>query len=88
MVENAICVIKTFKILNGVFRHWRGGKGQIKGDDVLTICVTLANRRIKENKLRGENWVASDWREMFELLAPNSPYTSEDTSFDVEMECQ
>ena len=43
VVENAIRTIKRYKIMSGVFRHWRGGKGQIKGDHILTICVTLAN---------------------------------------------
>jgi hypothetical protein len=47
VVKNSIHVIKTHKILSGVFHHWRNGKGQIDGNHVLTICVALANQRIK-----------------------------------------
>ena len=43
VVENSICVIKTYKVLGGVFRHWRNGHGQINGNHVLTICIALAN---------------------------------------------
>ena len=44
--ENSIHVIKTYKILSGVFWHWWNGKGQINGNHILTICITLANQRI------------------------------------------
>lgn len=62
VVENAIRVIKTYKILAGVFRHWRYGRGQIKGKHILTVCVTLANRRIKKTPLRSEDWMSPSWR--------------------------
>ena len=42
-VENSIRVIKTYKVLSGVFHHWRNGHGQINGNHVLTIYVALAN---------------------------------------------
>ena len=84
VVENAIRVIKVFLILGGVFRHFRNGKGQIKEDDILTICVSLANRKIKKTPLRSRDWTASDWREVFELLPPLSPYPDENMTFDVE----
>jgi hypothetical protein len=73
VVENAIRAVKSYKILAGVFRHWRYGKGQINGDNILTICVTLANRRIKRNPLRHDNWTASDWKVAFRELADTGP---------------
>ena len=68
VVENSIRVIKTYKILSGVFRHWRNGKGQINGNHILTICVALANRRIKKKPLRAANWKASDFDDDDDLL--------------------
>lgn len=61
VVENAIRVIKSYKILSGVFRHWRYGKGQIKGKHILTVCVTLANRKIVKTPLRRRNWMSPYW---------------------------
>lgn len=88
VVENAIRVVKVFKILGGVFRHFREGKGQIQENDILTICAGLANRKIKKNPLRSRDWTASDWREVFELLPPASPDRNEQMPFDVELEYQ
>lgn len=88
VVENAIRVIKVFKIVSGVFRHWRCGKGQIKGDDILTVCVTLANRKIKRKPLRDDDWMASDWRIAYRELALDSPDRSTEMSVDVEEEYQ
>ena len=68
MVENSIRVIKTYKILGGVFRHWRNGKGQINGNHVLTICVALANRRINKKPLCAADWKASDFNDDDNLL--------------------
>ena len=75
VVENSICVIKTFKILSGVFRHWRNGRGQINGNHILTICVALANRRIKRKPLRAADWKASDWHDDDLLLESDSDPT-------------
>ena len=68
VVENSIHVIKTFKILSSVFRHWRNGRGQINGNHVLTICVSLVNRRIKRKPLRAADWKASDFNDDDDLL--------------------
>ena len=84
VVENAIRVVKVFTILGGVFRHFRNGAGQINEQDILTICVSLANRKIRKTPLRSCDWTASDWREVFELLPPLSPYPNEEMFFDVE----
>jgi len=43
VIENSIWRIKVFWILVSVFHHWRGGRGQIKSDNIVHICVTLAN---------------------------------------------
>ena len=67
VVENSIRVIKTYKILGGVFRHWRNGKGQINGNHVLTICVALANQRIKKKPFRAADWKA-DFNDNDDLL--------------------
>ena len=83
VVENSIRVIKTFKILGGIFRHWRNGQGQINGNHVLTICVTLANRRIKRKPLRAPNWKASDHVVDFDLLAEDPPDPLEEMLYDV-----
>ena len=85
VVENAIRVVKVFKILGGKFRHFRNGKGQIKEDDILTICVALANRKIKKTPLRCCDWTASDWREAFELLPPLGSDTNEEMLSDIEI---
>lgn len=83
VVENSIRVIKAFRVLGGVFRHWRKGQGQINGNNVLTICVSLANRKIKRNPLRSDNWMASDYMEAFELLANDGPDPLREMQFDV-----
>ena len=77
VVENSIRVVKTYKVLGGVFRHWRNGHGQINGNHVLSICVALANRRIKQKPLRAVNWKASDWRDDDELLLEDGSDQSE-----------
>ena len=77
VVENSIHVIKTYKVLGGVFRHWRNGHGQINGNHVLTICIALANRRIKQKPLHTDDWKASDWRDDDELLVEDGPDQSE-----------
>ena len=64
IVENTIRVLKVFKIVGSVFRHWRNGHGQISIDMVVRICVALANRRIRKIGLRPLNWKASDWRDV------------------------
>ena len=77
VVENSIRVIKTYKVLAGVFRHWRNGHGQINGNHVLTICIALANQRIKQKPLRTDDWKASNWRDDDELLVEDSSDQSE-----------
>ena len=77
VVENSIHVIKTYKVLSGVFHHWRNGHGQINGNHVLTICIALANRRIERKPLRTDDWKASDWRNDDELLVKDSSNQSE-----------
>ena len=72
----------------GVFRHFRNGKGQISENDILTICMSLANRKIVKNPLCSHNWTSSDFREMFELLPPLGPNPNEETSSDIENEYQ
>jgi len=73
VVENAIRVLKVFKILGSVFRHWRGGHGQINADHVVRICATLANRRIKKKPLRGPDWKTKEWRAVFEREQQEGP---------------
>lgn len=73
VVENSIRVIKTFKIMSTVFRHWRYGRGQINGNDILHVCVCLANRRIKQKPLRDPNWKASHWEEVFRRHSASVP---------------
>ena len=60
VVENSIHVIKTYRVLGGVFHYWRNGHGQINGSHVLTICIALANQRIKQKPLRTDDWKASE----------------------------
>ena len=48
-VENSIWRLKVWKILKEEYCHWRNGDGQIDGNNVLTICATLANHRICES---------------------------------------
>ena len=63
-----------FKILSGVFCYWRNGKGQINGNNVLTVCVALVNRRIKQKRLHAADWKASNYDADFNLLAEDGPY--------------
>ena len=65
MVENSIAAIKSFKIMSTVFRHWRYGQGQINGNDILRVCVCLANRRIQRVPLCAPDWKASHWEAVF-----------------------
>jgi len=67
VVETSICRVKSWKILRGVYRHWRGGNGQIDANDVLTIAVVLSNREIRSSPPRPYHWVAPDWQV---VLAP------------------
>ena len=68
VVENSIRCVKRWKILAGTFRHWRYGKGQISGDNILTICVVLANREIKKRPLRDADWVHPSLRKDVEIF--------------------
>ena len=49
VVENSIERVKKWKILKGIYRHWRMGNGQIDGNNVLTIAIVLSNREIKRS---------------------------------------
>src|SRR6185312_11213219 len=65
VVENSIHAIKTFKIMSTVFQHWWYGQGQIDGNDILQVCVCLANRKIRKYSLCGPDWKASHWEAIF-----------------------
>ena len=69
VVENSIRRIKEWKILATTFRHWCYGRGQIDGNDILRICIVLANRKIQQNPPRSHDWIAPDWREKGSRLA-------------------
>jgi hypothetical protein len=43
VVENSIRRVKVRKILRYTYQHWRYGKGQIDGKNILTITVILLN---------------------------------------------
>ena len=73
VVENAIRRLKQWKILKEKYHHWRNGEGQIDGNNVLTICTTLANRWIRESPPRKSDWLASDWVELMDVPAPTPP---------------
>jgi hypothetical protein len=73
VVENSIRRIKMWKILAGTYRHWRLGQGQIQRNDILTVCVTLANRQICKSPPRKPDWLASDWETMLNLPPPTPP---------------
>ena len=62
IVENTIRVLKVFKIIGSVFRHWRNSHGQISIDQVVRICVVLTNQRIQKSNIRSPTWKASDWQ--------------------------
>ena len=66
VVENMIRALKVFKVVGSVFRHWRGGQGQININVVMKVCVALTNRRLQKKNLCSPNWKASDWREAFQ----------------------
>ena len=73
VVENAIRRLKQWKILKEKYHHWRNGEGQIDGNNVLTICATLANRWIRESPPQKSDWLASDWVELMDVPAPTPP---------------
>ena len=52
-VENSIERVMKWKILKGIYRHWRMGKGQIDGNNVLTTATVLFNREIKRSGCHG-----------------------------------
>ena len=79
VVENTIRALKVFKVVRSVFRHWRGGQGQININVVMKVCVALTNRRLQKKNLRSPNWKASDWQEAFQgerEMVPTSKLTS------------
>lgn len=67
IVENAIARVKQWKILKGVFRHFKGKNHQINLNDILTVVVALTNRQIKKQPLRKSGWIAPEWQEIFEF---------------------
>ena len=68
VVENSIRRVKQWKVLQGVYWHWRDGKGQIPINDLLTVVVVLSNRKILKCPPRQGDWVSPEWREIFESL--------------------
>ena len=58
VVENTIGHVKRWKILSGVFRHYTATKDDQVIDiaDVLAVCATLTNKKLKRNPLRKEGW--------------------------------
>ena len=71
VVENSIRRVKQWRIFQGVYRHWRLGQGQIPINDILTVAVVLANRSIKECPPRQGDWMAPEWKEIFQNLYEN-----------------
>lgn len=63
VVENTIGRMKQWKILKGIFRHFRGETHQLSADSILQVVAALTNRQTKQNSIRNENWLASDWIE-------------------------
>jgi len=74
VVETSIRRVKQWRILRGIYRHWRYGHGQIDGNDVLTIAVVLSNREIKASPPRPYEWLAPDWREALAPTCAPGPY--------------
>src|SRR6185312_7625461 len=73
MVENSICQPKVWKILKEKYHHWRNGEGQIDGNNILTICATLANHHICKSPPQKTDWMAFDWVEMMDAPPPTPP---------------
>ena len=73
VVENAIRRVKKWKVLGGVYRHFRLGRGKIDLNHVLTIAVTLSNREIIRRPLRSDDYMAPDWQEEFAATVPTGP---------------
>ncbi len=67
VVENTISRVKRWKIIKGVFRQWRNGKGQIDFDDIMTVITSLTNRKIKESPPRKADWVTPEWMHFKQL---------------------
>ena len=67
VVENAIRHIKQWKILASTFQHWRNGQGQISADEILSICITLANWKIHQNPIRKDDWIAPSLQDQDEV---------------------
>jgi hypothetical protein len=65
VVENAIARVKQWRILKGVFRHWRNGQGQLDINSILTVAIVLANQKMKQRAPRPNDWVAPEWFEVF-----------------------
>jgi hypothetical protein len=65
VVENSIARVKQWKVLKGVFRHWRNGQGQLDIDAILTVAIVLANQKMKQRAPRPNDWVAPEWFEVF-----------------------
>jgi hypothetical protein len=69
VVENTISRIKQWRIIKGVFRHWRNGEGQLNVDDILqVVVVVLTNRKIKQQPIRKNNWIAAQWNEELDKI--------------------
>ena len=58
VVENTIGHVKRWKILSGVFRHYTTSKDNqvIEIADVLAVCASLTNIKLKRSPLRKEGW--------------------------------
>lgn len=66
VIENVIARVKNWRIIKGVFRHWRNGNGPLNINNILMIVVALSNRQIKQNPPREDGWVAPEWMEVFQ----------------------
>jgi len=71
VVENTIARVKQWKIMKGVFRHFRNGKGKLDINHILTIVMALTNLQIKIHPIRSSQWVFPEWLEIFETLEEN-----------------
>ena len=60
VVENSTERVKKWKILKEIYKHWRMGKSEIDGNNVLTIATVLSNREIKRSGCYGPLWTPSD----------------------------
>ena len=57
IVENAIGVVKQFRALKGVFRHYSlTKKNNIDFDMVVSIACHLSNLRMEKHPLRAQGW--------------------------------